>query len=162
MASTKFNQGRFSPINPTKYKGNPGNIQYRSGWELSFMSMLDKNPNVLEWSSEEQAIAYKSPKDNRVHRYFVDFILKMKHPNGKIESMMVEIKPYNQVVAPKRTPKKNDKAFLKEVVTWGINQAKWKAALMYAKAKGHNFYVITKDKQDKFVTLNESQFIMDV
>ena len=27
-------KGRYKPINPSKYKGNPTNIIYRSSWEL--------------------------------------------------------------------------------------------------------------------------------
>ena len=42
------------------------------------MVYCDKNENVLEWSSEEIALPYKSPLDNRIHRYFPDFYIRSK------------------------------------------------------------------------------------
>jgi hypothetical protein len=46
------------------------------------MSRLDKDPSIVEWSSEEHVIPYRSPIDNRMHRYFVDFYIKKKMPDG--------------------------------------------------------------------------------
>ena len=158
----KYHQGRFSPVNYQKYLGNPGNIQYRSGWEFSYMSKLDSDPRVVSWFSEEQAIAYTSPIDNKIHRYFVDFYVKMKRPDGTFEEALIEIKPYNQVIPPTNSGKKPSKKFLKEVMEWGKNQAKWKACLQYCKKKNYNFYVVVKDKQDRFQTLTESQFMSKI
>ena len=69
----KLHQGRFKPKNSAKYVGDPTNIIYRSSYELKFMKWCDINDNITEWGSEEVAIPYRSPIDNRIHRYFPDF-----------------------------------------------------------------------------------------
>jgi hypothetical protein len=74
----KYYRGRFVPHNPSKYNGNPTNIIYRSSWEFRVMRYLDENSSIVQWSSEELAIPYVSPLDGRVHRYFPDFIVKIK------------------------------------------------------------------------------------
>ena len=84
-----YYQGKFSPKNYKKYKGDPTNIIYRSSWELTFMKYCDSNPNVLEWGSEEIVIPYKSPLDNRYHRYFVDFYIKVKEKTGVVKKYLI-------------------------------------------------------------------------
>lgn len=135
-------QGRFQPKNPSKYRGDPTNVIYRSGWELKLMMYLDNQPNVLQWSSEEIIIPYVSPIDNRIHRYYVDFYVKKLTPGGKIEEMLIEVKPEAQMVEPK--PKntktgKPSKQYIKEVYTWGVNSAKWAAAEKYCAERGWTF-----------------------
>jgi len=71
-------KGKFVPIEPGKYKGNPRNIIYRSMWERQCMVYFDRNENVIEWSSEEVVIPYVSPWDNKIHRYYPDFLVKVK------------------------------------------------------------------------------------
>ena len=46
------------------------------------MSFLDNNTNVLEWSSEEHIIPYRSPLDGKVHRYFPDFFVKKNYKDS--------------------------------------------------------------------------------
>ncbi|QIG70603.1 head completion protein [Rhizobium phage RHph_I1_18] len=133
-------QGIFKPQNPEKYKGNVHDIIYRSSWELKFMMQVDRDPNVIKWSSEEMIIWYMSPIDNRKHRYFVDFVVDTK--DGK--RTLVEIKPAHQTKAPVSTPKKRQKTYLKEVTTYVVNQAKWKAAEALCNAKGWKFAVLTE------------------
>ena len=65
--------GIFRPSNIKKYRGDYRNIIYRSSWEKVFMRYCDKNSNILEWGSEETIIPYRSPLDQRIHRYFPDF-----------------------------------------------------------------------------------------
>ena len=71
-------KGKYKPSYPKKYKGDPNNIIYRSLWERKFMVYCDKNENILEWGSEEVIVPYRSPIDNRYHRYFPDFYIKVK------------------------------------------------------------------------------------
>ena len=52
------------------------------------MVYCDLNENILEWGSEEIAIPYRSPIDNKVHRYFPDFYVKLKETTGKIKSIL--------------------------------------------------------------------------
>ena len=119
--------GKYYPRHPNKYKGNPTNIVYRSLWELKFMRYCDSNTNIVKWSSEEIVIPYKSPIDNRFHRYFPDFYLKYKDNTGKMIEKVVEIKPAKQVQEPK-VQKRKTKKYVTEVVNYAKNQAKWMAA----------------------------------
>jgi hypothetical protein len=136
--------GKFSPKNPTKYLGDPTNIIYRSLWERRVMVHLDENPGVMKWSSEEVVIPYLSPVDNRWHRYFPDFYVQTKNKQGMLESRILEVKPKSQAVAPK-AKKRVTKQYIQEVMTYGINEAKWKAATEYCKDRNWKFMVITED-----------------
>ena len=140
-----YYKGRFSPKNPKKYAGDPTNIIYRSLWELKVMKYLDENSNILEWKSEEIAIPYISPIDNRYHRYFPDFIIKTKLPDGKTQTMMLEVKPKQQTREPQKK-KRITKAYINEVTTWGVNQSKWKAAEEYCLDRGWIFKILTEDE----------------
>lgn len=139
-------RGVFKARNPQKYKGDPTNIVYRSRWELMLMQKFDEHPDVLEWSSEELAIPYRSPIDGRVHRYFPDFIIKRKGTDGKVKTIMIEVKPYKQTIPPKVQQGKPNKRYLNEVATWGINSAKWKSAEAYCINKGWDFIKITENE----------------
>jgi hypothetical protein len=143
---SKYNQGRFHPQNPEKYKGDVQNIIYRSSWELKFMQWCDRNPNVIEYASEELCIPYLSPIDGRVHRYFPDFIMKVKEQSGEIKKYIIEIKPKRQTVPPVQTSKKRTKTFINEVKTYVVNEAKWKAAEEWCKDHLLEFKVITEDQ----------------
>ena len=137
-------KGRFSPKNPKKYRGDPTNIIFRSLWELRVMKYLDENTNILEWASEEIAVPYISPVDNRYHRYYPDFLVRAKTPDGKTKTMMLEVKPKKETVEPKVQTKRT-KRYLTEVMTWGVNQAKWKYAREYCLDRGWEFRLITED-----------------
>jgi hypothetical protein len=139
-------KGKFSPKNPSKYKGDPTGIIYRSLWERKLMVYLDENINVLEWSSEEMAIPYRSPVDNKIHRYFPDFIAKLRNPDGTVKTLMLEVKPKIQTREPKIPTNKKTKRYITEVMTWGVNQAKWKSATEYCLDKGWDFKLITEDE----------------
>lgn len=132
--------GRFVPENPKKYRGDPTNIFYRSLWERRVMVHLDKNSTVLEWSSEEIVIPYLSPVDGRWHRYFPDFYVRTKEG-----SMILEVKPASQSVAPEQK-KRVTKRYLTEVMTYGVNQAKWKAAVEYCDDRKWKFKVLTENE----------------
>ena len=86
-------KGKYSPSFPQKYKGDPTNIIYRSLWERKFCIYCDLNENIISWESEEKCIPYRSPIDNRIHRYFPDFLIKVKESDGRIKKYMIEIKP---------------------------------------------------------------------
>jgi hypothetical protein len=122
--------------------GNPTNIVYRSRWELKFMMYLDSQQNVIQWASEEFCIPYRSPIDNRVHRYFPDFLVKKKTPENQIETLVVEIKPMSQSRPPAPQSGKPTRSYLREVYNWGINSAKWEAANKYCGERGWKFLVI--------------------
>ena len=138
-------QGYFKPRNPQKYKGDPTNIIYRSRWELLVMSRFDIDPNVIWWSSEETVIPYRSPVDNRIHRYYVDFTARLNKPGGGTRTVLIEVKPYKQTQPPIITEgKKKSRKYVNEVMTWGVNTAKWKAARAYCKDRGFEFMIMTE------------------
>ena len=64
-------KGKYKPKNPQKYLGNPTKITYRSLWERRFMVFCDGNKSVLSWGSEEVVVPYKSPIDNKYHKYLL-------------------------------------------------------------------------------------------
>lgn len=138
-------KGKYSPSYPQKYKGDPTNIVYRSLWERKFMKYCDLNENILEWGSEEIALPYRSPIDNRIHRYFPDFYIKVKEPTGQIKKYIIEIKPKKQTIEPK-VQKRKTKSYIYEVVEYAKNQAKWKAAEEFCKDRMWEFKVLTEDE----------------
>ena len=138
-----YKQGLFKPVNPKKYIGDPTNIVYRSGWEKRVMDWLDTNTNVVRWGSEEIVIPYVSPIDNKLHRYFTDFYVEAVGRDGETRKMILEVKPKAQTQEPKR-PQRTTKRYITEVMTYGVNQAKWAAAEAYCKNKGWEFRLITE------------------
>ena len=135
--------GKFSPKNTNKYLGDPTNIWYRSLWERRVMVYLDENSTVVEWSNEEIVIPYLSPVDNKLHRYFPDFFVRLRNKQGLIESTIIEVKPASQTKPPKMQ-KRATRRYITEVMTWGVNEAKWKAADAYCKDRGWKFVVVTE------------------
>ena len=138
-------KGRYTPINPKKYKGNPSRIVYRSLWERKFMVYCDTNNSILEWGSEEVIIPYLSPWDGRVHRYFPDFYIKVREHNKTTKKYIIEIKPKKQCKPPVATPKRKTKKWFGEVKTWGINEAKWKYATKWCENNGMEFKILNED-----------------
>lgn len=136
-------QGYFKPKNPHKYKGDPTNIIYRSSWELKLMQYLDNRKDVIKWGSEEIIIPYRSPIDGKIHRYFPDFIVTKINKEGILETALIEVKPKSQTQPPKRQSKIT-KRYITEVKTWGVNEAKWRAALEYCKDRGWTFHIFTE------------------
>ena len=136
------NKGRFRPKNPQKYKGDPNNIIYRSTWEIRVMIYLDENPNVIWWGSEELPIPYISPVDKKRHRYFPDFIAKMRKADGTVMTYVIEVKPEKQTQPP--TQKRKTKTFLQETITYEVNKAKWYAAEEFCKDHGWQFQILTE------------------
>ena len=144
----RFAQGKYQVANPEKYVGNR-QPTYRSSWEWSFMRFCDTNPNVLKWASEEFSIPYVSPIDGRWHRYFPDVYVEQINIDGKKQVVLIEVKPAGQIAAPnpqnKLTAKGNiSRRYLNEVKTWGVNEAKWKAAQEFCLDRGWTFQLITE------------------
>ena len=136
--------GKFKPKNYKKYKGDPTKIYYRSLWERRFMVYCDNNPNIIEWGSEEIIIPYRSPVDKKVHRYFPDFYIKYVDRSKTTRRMVIEVKPARQCKEPKTNPTKKTKTWMNEVYTWGVNQAKWKAAQDFCDDRLWEFKIFTE------------------
>ena len=138
-------KGKYYPSYPKKYKGDPTNIIYRSLWERKFMVYCDKNERILEWGSEEIALPYRSPVDNKIHRYFPDFYIKVRTKNGSLKKYIIEVKPKNQCTPPERNPKRRTGVWYNKVKTWGINKAKWKSATEFCLDNNMEFKILTED-----------------
>lgn len=136
-------KSKYKPSYPNKYVGNPNNIVCRSSWERRFCYWADLNPNIIQWASEEVAIPYVSPLDNRVHRYYPDFLIKVKETTGATKTYLIEVKPDKQTRPPKKG-KRVTKSFIYESKTWAVNQAKWEAAVEFCKDHRIDFKIITE------------------
>jgi len=135
--------GKYFPKNPSKYRGDVHNIIYRSLWERKCMVYFDSHEDIIEWSSEEVVVPYKSPLDKRYHRYYPDFIIKIRTKTGEIQTVMIEVKPEKQTKPPERG-KKVTRKYLKEIATWGVNEAKWDSAIEYCRDRGWKFLIMTE------------------
>jgi hypothetical protein len=137
-------KGIFTPRNPAKYRGKVEQIVWRSLWERNVMVKLDEWDQIIEWSSEELAIPYMSPIDNKVHRYFPDFVVLAKLPNGTEKRLILEVKP-KKYCSPPKTPKRKTKRYYGELAEFAKNQAKWKFAKAFAETQGWGFQILTED-----------------
>ena len=137
-------KGKYQPKNPQKYRGDVNNIIYRSLWERKFLIYCDTNENIIEYASEELALPYRSPIDNKIHRYFPDFYIKVKESTGQIKKYLIEIKPKKQTIEP-IPQKRKTKGYIYEVYEYAKNQAKWKAAQEFCEDRQWEFKVLTED-----------------
>ena len=145
---TKFIQGIFNPVNPTKYTGHFP-IQFRSSWEKGMMGYFDKNPNIISWTSESVIIPYcDKTRGGEVHRYVLDFTCKAKDKDGKIKTLWIEIKPSSQSQMPVKG-KKTEKRYLAECIIYARNVSKWEAAKQMAAKRGAEFVVLTEKSLPK-------------
>lgn len=133
-------KGKYKVRNPDKYVGDHTKVIYRSLWERQCFKFCEDSSDIVAWNSEEMIIPYRCKTDNRMHRYFVDLVIKTS--NGEI--ILVEIKPKKQTVPPKK-PARQSKKYIKEVMTYAKNQSKWEAAHAYAQKNGYKFQVWTED-----------------
>jgi hypothetical protein len=129
----------------------------RSGWEISFAINLDKNPSILEWSSESIVVIYYNVVKKRSARYFLDFWIRYKKKGGTVGELLVEIKPSSEVskpVEPKKKTAKSQRRYFSQIATYMVNTAKWEAAEAYCETLRRNgrditFKIITE--KDLFV-----------
>lgn len=149
----RYKQGFFTPVNKNKCLNKEGFCIYRSALEMKLMINLDKNPNILEWSSEATIIPYDNPVSGNVNRYFVDFYMKVQTPNG-IKKFLVEVKPARQTVAPLNSSKAKPSTKAYAAMQYAINTAKWESAKNYCKKKGMEFKILTEEHIENFNVIN--------
>lgn len=143
IGKSRYYQGVYKPANPEKYVGDADKIIYRSSWERKVCHKLDHAKYIVAWSCEPFPIWYRSPKDKQPHRYFPDFMTVTINKDGSKNVTIIEVKPYKEQFPPKPQGKKKAR-FLKESLTYEINQAKWAAAKALCRKKGWNFVVLTE------------------
>ena len=121
-------KGKYTPKKHSKYKGDPTNIIYRSSWERKFMSYCDRNPDIVEWASEEIAIPYYDTLSKKVRRYFPDFLIKVKTKDGKLKTHLIEVKPTKDLRPPVGGKGKKKSTVLYEMKTYQMNRDKFASA----------------------------------
>lgn len=144
--AVKFHQGFFKPRNPEKYAGDVTKIVFRSSWEKVAFNWCDINPSIIRWQSEETIVPYLNELDGKLHRYFVDLLIKVKTNSG-IETILIEIKPQSQIdrpVPPKKKTKKALANYQQAIDEWIKNAQKWKAATEYAKQRNWKFQLLNE------------------
>lgn len=140
---------------PERYTSEKKVITCRSSWETKFvLKWLDVHQDIIEWSSEELIIPYLCPVRHMTpHRYFPDYLVKMKDRDGKIIELLIEIKPEQEryLIENLHTfkPKRMTQSAKEKIETAVKNRAKWEAANAYClkeQQKGRNlhFVVITE------------------
>jgi len=147
----KYQQGYiklFHEDHIKKYVGDASKIIYRSGWEKRFFKYLINKKEVVALNMEEVVIQYVSPKDNKYHRYFMDFWFK----TDKGKQFIVEVKPFAQTRRPELKPTKNGvltakrkQSYATQMNTYLVNLSKWKYANIYAKKNNLTFLILTDD-----------------
>lgn len=154
----KYHQGWYPLSNPQKYikpadsymqstKLYEGKIfvQYKSSLEKNAIKYADLNPKVSKWSQEPFHVEYIKPTDNKVHRYFIDMFIEFT--NGS--KIMIEIKPKDQTVPPKKPHKMTPKQLIyykEQILTFVTNRAKWVAANNFALKNNMKFVILTEDQ----------------
>lgn len=134
---SKYANGKYQIQNPEKYVGNKSPT-YRSGWEHTFMTFCDNNPNILQWASEAIHINYRNPLTGRNTIYVPDFLIVYNDAKGQRHAEVIEVKPTKETSLQEagRSPRAQAAAIL--------NMAKWEAARAWCKAQGLHFRVITE------------------
>ena len=133
----KYSQGTFVPKNPAKLVGNQ-RPNFRSSWELTFMTFLDTHPSVIQWASESIRIPYINPLTGKSTVYVPDFLVIYRDRAGAIKREMIEVKPKKETTM-EAAKTRRDKAFVI------LNSAKWMAAMAFCKKNGITFRVVNED-----------------
>jgi len=150
-------QGWYQILNPQKFikpvdehmkSYHDGYVNYKSSLELNAIKYADYNKHIVAWSLEPFNIKYVKPTDGKVHRYYVDLFLEFR--TG--EKFLVEIKPKSQTIPPKPPKSKTSKSqanYQNAMMTYHVNQAKWKAAEEFAKLNNMRFIILTEEELKK-------------
>ena len=161
----KFTQGYYVP---TRHPDNCFSKQwiFRGSGEYHVDDYCDRCDAILRWATEPIAIEYLNPIANQKYcmerkldwknpiywkrmKYYPDVWIEIMGPDGKsVRKIFIEIKPYDQSVAPKQ-PKpdaklKEHKAYNRLATQYLINQQKWAAAKKFCAERGAEFAVYTE------------------
>ncbi len=138
------NKGFYTPLNEEKWKGDKNNIVFRSALEYKIFRHLETLENVKAIYSEEIVVPYLNPIDGKWHRYYPDLLVKVVNKNGEEQVYLIEIKPSNEVIPPKKTKRMKESTYLKQVLEYTKNQAKWEYAKKFCDERGWKFIILTE------------------
>lgn len=145
--SGRYKSGKYQLINPEKYVGDPLSIIYRSSYEYKFARYCDLNENILKWSSEPIIVPYYSQLDSKMHKYFVDYWIKVQ-TGDKVQEYLIEVKPSAQLLKPimkGNATLKKIKYYNESLKTFIVNKAKFEAAQKFAEQRQWKFMVLTEN-----------------
>lgn len=134
--SSKYIQGYYTPVNPSKYVGS-SKPKYRSSWEFKVMQLFDTHPNFISWASESLKIPYKNPFTGKYTVYVPDFVVTYVDSSGKLIAEIIEVKPAKETFMEQARSKKSKAAV-------ALNSFKWAAAQAFAKHHGMRFRVMNE------------------
>jgi len=153
---SKFKQGYYKPVNPQKYVAQ-GPVIYRSSWERKFCHWCDHNPDVIAWVSEPFSIPYFNVLDNKYHKYYPDFYIKLNVKTindniikNEIIEYVIEVKPKSQLqkpTPPKRKTKKAIQNFKYAYESYVRNLCKIEALNIYAKQRDFKVMLLTEESK---------------
>lgn len=145
--NSKYKQGYYYPKNMSKFKGKLPYAVHRSGLELKYFRILDDNPNVIEWGSEEVVVPYEF--DGRWHRYYIDLYVKFR-VKDKIKKFIIELKPFKQTQEPVWSNRRKQSSYLYECKEWQRNCAKWRFAKDFAAKHDVEFHILTEKDLESY------------
>lgn len=151
---SKYKQGYY-PIKECKKYVGKGKVIYRSNWERLFCDYCERSSLVKAWDSESIEIQYFDTKTEKYHRYYPDFLVKMK--DGL--TILIEVKPSSHIKKPKppkKPDKKSDESVLKKykkrvrryknsLEIYRKNMLKFNAATKYCADRGWVFRIVTEN-----------------
>lgn len=120
-------------------------LEYKSSLELKAIKYCDFNKHIVKYAVEPFAIKYVKPSDGKVHRYYIDLFIEF----STSDKFLVEIKPKSETIPPKKPSKNTNKSvanYQRSLLTFAINQAKWKAAEEFAKLNKMRFIILTEEE----------------
>ena len=99
-------------------------------------------------TKEEATEKIKTESGQSIFNFLDQYAKKLQvllkiNSEGKQECAIIEIKPHKQTLPPDQPIKKNTK-YINEVVTYTVNQAKFKAAQRFCEERNWRFMVLTE------------------
>jgi hypothetical protein len=79
--------------------------------------------------------------------------------DGTTKTLLIEVKPEKESKPPQQK-KRVTKQYIYEVTTWGINRAKWKAAIEYCKDRKWEFVVMASTDGISYKYLTEKDLLL--
>ena len=150
-----------------------------SSWEHKVCSYFDNNKSVVEWDSEPDQVMnyfgkpsegvglpYHDPVKGKTRNYFPDFYAKMEDKDGNPSKYIIEVKPFKQVVPPKKPKRKTAKSaanYTNALKTHATNWAKWMQTIDYILKFNEQEYKRQKpENMFKFMILTERSVMKDL
>ena len=137
-SKSKYKQTLLEVDESIGYIGKKKSIALRSSYEIKAVKLLKqlfRIKKIVGFSSEEVIIPYISSKDNKPHRYFMDFMIETKD-----NIVLIEVKPFKKTQKPilrKNSTEKQIRNYHREMQEWILNYDKWNSTVKYC--EDYNF-----------------------